>query len=146
MTLSEFHEGTIEAVRVTLCLREFECDPDHITGVLGIQPDETRRRGEDREIGVGRQISNRANQWALRSRSDSKDVNVQIRDILERLGEVAKRIEPGWHPFFDVVWKGNYLYAGSGPFYERDVLAGVAQIGAEIYQDIYQVDRNDLDE
>jgi hypothetical protein len=34
-----------------------------------------------------------------------------------------------------------YLYAGNGPFYETDVIAGIASWQAELFQDIYQVDQ-----
>ena len=44
---------------------------------------------------------------------------------------------------FNVLWKGNYLYAGSGPFYEADVVAEVAELDAAIWQGIYQVDQAD---
>jgi hypothetical protein len=140
VAISEFYEKTIESVRVSLCFHGFRCDPDHITAVLGIEPDQVQRAGEERETLGGHRVKDRANQWALDSRSASKDVNVQIRDLLVRVEACATSIDPEWDPFFNVVWKGNYLYAGSGPFYERDVLAGVAGIGAEIFQDIYQVD------
>jgi hypothetical protein len=146
MAISENYERTIEAVRVNLCFDDLDCDPDHITSVLQIQPDLVLRAGDTRELRGGKRIRNPTSQWALDSRSISKDVNVQIRDILERLDPVAHRIEPSWNPFFNVIWKGNYLYAGSGPFYERDVLAGIARIGGELFQDIYQIDRDDLRE
>jgi len=42
-----------------------------------------------------------------------------------------------------VLWKGNYLYAGSGPFYETDVLKGIACFDAELYHDIYQIDQSE---
>jgi hypothetical protein len=41
------------------------------------------------------------------------------------------------------LWEGNYLYAGSGPFYEADVIAGIATLGADLWQDIYQIDEDD---
>jgi len=35
------------------------------------------------------------------------------------------------------------LYAGSGPFYESDVLKGIACFDAELYHDIYQIDQRE---
>ena len=37
------------------------------------------------------------------------------------------------------------MYAGTGPFFEADVLHGIAQWDAELYQDIYYIDQ-DVDE
>ncbi len=42
-----------------------------------------------------------------------------------------------------MLWKGNYLYAGSGPFYESDVLKGIARFDSDLYQDIYQIDQSE---
>lgn len=48
-------------------------------------------------------------------------------------------------PTFAVMWKGNYLYAGSGPFYDADVIMRIASWRAELIQDIYQVDQEQND-
>ena len=139
MTLSSSHEGTIESVRVRFCFAEFSCDPDRITAALGLEPDLVLRVGDQRQLHGGARVPIRHSHWEIRSRSDSKDVNVQIRSLIALLDPVATKIDPTWNPFFDVIWEGNYLYAGSGPFYERDVVAGIARLNAEIFQDIYQV-------
>jgi hypothetical protein len=78
------------------------------------------------------------------SASNSKDINDHLRQLLVRLGAAKAPFDPEWgEPQFGILWKGNYLYAGSGPFYEPDVIAGVAGLGAALYQDIYQVDQDD---
>lgn len=46
-------------------------------------------------------------------------------------------------PSFSVTWFGNYLYAGSGPYYEADVLRGIASWDAMLWHDIYQVDQEE---
>jgi len=140
LTLSSSHEATIESVRVRFCLAEFSDDPDRITATLGIQPDLVLRVGDQRQLHGGVRVPIRHSHWEIRSRNDSKDVNVQIRSLIALLDPVVTKIDPAWNPFVDVIWKGNYLHAGSGPFYERDVIAGIARLGAEIFQDIYQVD------
>jgi hypothetical protein len=61
--------------------------------------------------------------------------------LIHRLAHVAPNYPPELGaPSFSVLWVGNYLYAGSGPFFEADVIAGVARLKASLYQDIYQVD------
>jgi hypothetical protein len=85
-----------------------------------------------------------ATSWNVSSRSPSKDVNVHFRELLARIAPAANRIEASWgEPSFGVTWKGSYLYAGSGPFYEPDVLAGIAALSAALYQDIFQIDQDE---
>jgi hypothetical protein len=141
MAISDFHASTIVEVRAYFGFDEFACDPDEITSALGIAPDEVRRKGEIRKLRGGREVRCPSNDWSIQSRSGSKDVNEHIRELFARLSGVSGRIRPEFGtPSFSVLWKGNYLYAGSGPFYEADVIAGIAALGAMLWQDIYQID------
>lgn len=144
MAISDIDALTVILVRVYFGFDEFACDPDEITEALKLQPDEVRRTGEFRTVGGGREIRERSNSWTLVSRVDSKDVNDHVRELLERLGSANDHFRPEFgRPSFSVLWKGNYLYAGSGPSYESDVIAGIASLGAELWQDIYQIDQED---
>jgi len=140
--LSEFYESTIIKVSAGFGFSDFNCDPGAITEVLGVQPDSMSRKGEDFLLPNGKAGVRPFNSWGITSRSESKDVNVHLRELLERLEgkEGSLRADFG-APSFGVIWKGNYLYAGSGPYYEADVLMGIARFGAELWQDIYQVDQ-----
>ncbi len=138
--LSSFYESTIVYVRVSFVFSDFDCPPSEVTNTLGIDPDEVIVKGEKRRLRNGKEIINVRNTWTIESTSGSKDVNEHIRQLLDRLASVYGKIPSEWSPYFDVQWKGNYLYAGSGPFYEADVLVGIAKLGADLFQDIYQVD------
>jgi hypothetical protein len=127
-------------VRVSLGFAEFDCDPAEITEAIGIQPDDVRRRGERRVVANGHEFSVPHNLWTVDSRAESEDPNVQIREILARLAGVQERIDPTWNPFFNVLWKSETLGAGSGPYFETDVIRGIAGIGAEIYLDLYALE------
>jgi hypothetical protein len=140
MALSDFYESTIEVVRAYFGFSEFECDPQEITSTLGVVPIEIQRKGEQRTLRNGHEITIPYNSWSIESNSDSKDINVHLRQLLQRLEGLEHRIQAEWKPYFSILWKGNYLYAGSGPFYEHDVLAGIVRCGADLWQDIYQVD------
>jgi hypothetical protein len=142
--LSEFYEATILKVRAGFGFSDFACDPGEITEALGLEPDTLSRKGEEFLLPTGKTGVRPFNSWGITSRSESKDVNVHLRDLLNRLEgkEGTLQAEFGT-PSFGVTWKGNYLYAGSGPFYEADVLMGIARFGAELWQDIYQVDQED---
>ena len=82
--------------------------------------------------------------WCIKSRIDSKDVNEHLRQILSRIeGRQSRWKAEFGEPSFSVIWKSNDLYAGNGPFYEADVLAGIVSWKAMLYQDIYQVDQDE---
>jgi hypothetical protein len=46
---------------------------------------------------------------------------------------------------FGITWKNNYLYAGTGSFFEAYVLQGIVRWKAELCQDIYQIDQEEKD-
>jgi len=138
--LSDFYASTIVKVRADFGFSQFAVDPSEITSVLGIPPSDLRRKGEERII-AGKPFIVPFNNWLISSSSESKDINVHLRELLDQVLPISERFRPDWNtPSFSVLWKGTYLYAGSGPFYEPDVIHGIAQIGADLWQDIYQVD------
>ena len=144
MSLSEFHASTIVKVEASFGFAEFACMPDEITDRLGITPDGVRTKGEPHPTPLNPEQRVPFSSWHIESSSSSKDINDHLRQLLARLGAAKGPFDPKWgEPSFGVLWKGNYLYAGSGPFYEPDVIAGVAALGAALYQDIYQVDQDD---
>jgi hypothetical protein len=142
MALSEFYESTIIEAKASFGYGQFDCDPDTITRTLGIPPDEIMRKGDRHTIPSGKIIKRPFNSWGIISRSTSKDVNVHLRELLNRLGERYELGKKEWgSPSFGIVWKNNYLYAGTGPFFESDILEGIARWKADLYQDIYYVDQ-----
>lgn len=144
MSLSEFYESTILKARASFRFFNFEYDPDEITKAMGFDPDRIDRKGKIRQLPSGRESEMLFNIWEIDSQGESKDINDHLRMILRRIEGKQKRLKPEFGPpSFDVLWKCNYLYAGSGPFYEPDVIAGIASWGAILYQDIYQVDQDD---
>jgi hypothetical protein len=144
MELSDFYQSTIILVRAYFGFSDFSCNPDEITTALGIEPDEVIVKGSKRTLRNGRITENLSNSWSICSRNASKDVNVHIRELFQRFAGKEEAIRKDFgNPSFSVLWKGNYLYAGSGPFYEADVIKGIATLGANLWQDIYQVDQSD---
>jgi hypothetical protein len=141
MAISDFHASTIVKVAAYFGFSEFAGDPDEITRVLGIQPDEVGRKGAAKRGRRGHIIHRPFNSWSMVSRSGSKDVNDHLRNLLDRLNGVASDLPKEFgEPTFSILWKGTYLYAGSGPFFETDVIAGIARLRASLWQDIYQVE------
>lgn len=142
VSIDETFLREITDVRVSLVFIDFEADPNEITEALGIEPDEAQRKGEVRIVARGGEFSSPHNLWSLKSDVSSKDPNVQIRDLLYRIEGVKQKIDPAWNPSFNVLWKSTILGAGSGPFYERDVIEGMAEIGADLFQDLYLVEED----
>ena len=141
--LSDFYLSTIVAVRASFGFSKFACLPEEISLALGLEPTDARREGENRVV-RGKLFRVPFSTWSLSSTSGSKDVNVHLRELLDRVQPVARSIEARWNaPAFSVMWQGTYLYAGSGPFYEADVVRGIASLRADLWQDIYQIDDRD---
>jgi hypothetical protein len=139
--LSEFHESTIIDVKAAFGFSEFECPLDRITEAMGLEPDSAFEKGETFALPDGKSGERAISHWSISSVTTSQDVNVHLRELLFRLEGKEALLRPEFGtPGFYVTWKGNYLYAGSGPFYEADVLQGIARFGGELWQDIYQVD------
>jgi hypothetical protein len=143
VTLSEFYESTIVGVSASFGFSGFSCEPEEITAFLQIEPSEVMVKGEARPIRGGLTIRTVESSWYVESTEDSKDVNVHLRHLLSRIptGNLPFPEQFG-PPSFSVLWKGNYLYAGSGPFYESDVLIGIARLNAMLWHDIYQIDED----
>ena len=147
MALSEFYKSTIIEANASFGYSNFSCDPDEITRVLGITPDEIMRKGEEWTTSTGKIRTRPFNSWHIASKSTSKDVNVHIRNLLKRLGKKHELVKKKWGKgSFGITWKNNYLYAGTGPFFEVDVLQGIARWHAELYQDIYQIDQDEVND
>ena len=143
MALSpQFAEG-IHRVRVDFGFSRFDCDPDEITTALGVVPDEIRRRGEARQMQGGRLFTAPFSSWSISRKLGSTDVNDQCRELLRRLDGCASRLDPRWGvPTFSVLYEATHLHGGNGPFFEADVVRGIASFGAELWQDIYALDED----
>ncbi len=145
MALSEFYESTIIEAKASFGYSNFACDPDQITRVLGITPDEITRKGEEWTTPAGKIRARPFNSWGITSKTSSKDVNFHLRNLLKRLGKKHELVQKKWGKgSFGITWKNNYLYAGTGPFFEVGVLQGIARWQAELYQDIYQIDQDEI--
>ena len=141
MALAPQFAESIKKVRVTFGFAQFDCDPAAITAALGIAPDELRRQGEQRSARGGRVMSVPFSTWSISSTSGSKDVNDHCRELLKRLAGAVARFDPAWGlPSFSVLYKATHLCCGNGPFFEADVVQGIAALGAQLWQDIYSIE------
>jgi hypothetical protein len=108
-----------------------------------LTPDEIRRKGENRALPTGSVFAVPFSSWSIESRSGSKDVNDHLRELLARLKGREVRILPQWGvPSFGILYKATHLGTGNGPFFEADVIEGIALCKAELWQDIYALDED----
>lgn len=146
MGINELHASHIRQVRVSFSISGQSLLPEQVTKAIGIQPDQSAQKGDEKRnnqreiIGVHSESF-----WVLSTEGkiESKDINDHLRHLLSLLlpyrETILKFAEDG-ETYFDVLWKSTYLYAGTGPVIERGCLYGVAQLGAGMGFDIYQVD------
>ena len=145
MALHEVFESMIAEASASFGFSGFSCDPDGITAALGIPPDDLMRKGQERTVGArGRIITNPLNSWSISSSGNSKDVNDHLRELLERLAGKRSLLDPAFgEPCFGIMWKASFLQQGTGPYYEPDVLHGIALLGATLYQELIAVDESE---
>lgn len=106
MALSESYESTILEGKATFGFSNFECDPSEITKILRITPDGVMRKGEVWVTKSGKALARPFNSWWIESRSTSKDVNIHLRELLERLGTRYECARSEWGKAnFGVTWK-----------------------------------------
>ena len=89
--------------------------------------------------------------WALgtRGKLESKDVREHFHYLLAFLlphAGALRDFAQGGETYFDVVWKSTYLYAGTGPIFDAESLRGIAELGASMGFDIYQIDEEPHDD
>ena len=146
MVLNPHHEAHIRGVAVTFSVSAPDLDPDAVTVATGLQPDRQARRGDERRNRAGKLLGfEQEGWWALgtRGKLDSKDVRVHFHYLHAQLlphAALIRAFAEGGETYFDVVWKSTYLYAGTGPIFDADSIRGIAELGAGMGFDIYQVD------
>lgn len=130
--------GMYFEVKTTFGFGDTEEDPDEITEIIGMEPDEKRKKGDPSKILPGK--INQFNEWLLITTPDvSIDMEDQIDIIINRLKPVKDNIirysqlSP---PFLNLTIKS---YGGDRPLinYRNDVIKFLAEINAETGVDLY---------
>jgi hypothetical protein len=147
VTLHELHQAHIGRVAVTVTIEHPDLVPEQLTAALGITPDTSCRRGDAEHVGT-RSIPAATGSWSLKSTPhvDSKDVNEHLGFLLKQLHPHAEAIRArsrGGQVYVDVLWESSYLYAGTGPVIAAERLAGLADLGAALGFDIYEIPAQD---
>ena len=144
--LSEEHESHIGRVQVSFVLSATDLDPDEVTEMTGLTPDESAKRGDERRNYKGQLITpHKEGFWIISSQGkvESKDINDHFDFLLDILLPHRKTFlqiidELNGETYFDVLWTSSYLYAGTGPLISRQALRGISELGASMGFDIYQ--------
>src|SRR5207237_5553333 len=79
-------------ISVRLVINRFACDPDHITKLLGIQPDAVWRIGDDLSFQSDRKRTD--NGWAIESKvSNTVDLDAHVAAILRVIGNAKSHFK-----------------------------------------------------
>lgn len=150
MSINELHASHIGRVGVDFFVASPSLNPSEVTEALGIQPDKFARRGDERRNNTGGLLSpHEEGFWLLSSKGkvqgklESKDIDEHLMFLLKLLlphKEVILRFAEGGETSFSALWESSYLYAGTGPVISHECVAGIAQLGADIGFDIYQIE------
>jgi hypothetical protein len=149
MGMNELNASHIRKVEVNFWISSESLNPDEVTQAIGILPDHSGLRGDEKINNVGHIIGNHSEGfWILSTENkvQSKDINDHFRYLLSQLlphREAILRSAEGGETYFDILWQSTYLYAGTGPVIESDCLQGVAQLEAGMGFDIYQIDEEE---
>jgi hypothetical protein len=153
MSINALHAAHIGRVGVDFYLSLPSLDPSKVTEGLGLQPDESAKRGDERKNYAGDLLSpHEEGFWVLSSKGkvngelQSKDINEHIMFLLKLLlphRESILRFAAGGETYFSVLWESSYLYAGTGPDISRECIEGISQLGAGLGFDIYQIEEAD---
>ena len=140
--ISKYDLRYVTEAYASFSLTGFEMNPNEISQKLNLTPLSVEVKGEPIELPKGGSYLSEENMWHIRSSVNSLDVNDHLKELLDRLEtNEADLDESMGKSVFTVTYLNNYLYAGSGPTLESEVVARIGKFNAEIAFDIYQVDQ-----
>jgi Domain of unknown function (DUF4279) len=128
-----------DEISVRLVITGFACDPHHITKLLGIQPDEAWRIGD--ELSFTSEHKRIDNGWAIVSKiSNTVDLDAHVAAILEAIGNAKshfKNLPQGSTVYLSCGITVNQGPGGPSVVFSPQMVASLAELGAEIGIDIY---------
>lgn len=131
--------NTTDEISARLVITGFACDPQHITKLLGIQPDAIWRIGDALSFISERKRTD--NGWVIVSKiSNTVDLDAHITAILEAVGNAKSRFKK--LPQGSTVYLSCGITVNRGPggpsiVFSPQMVASLAELGAEIGIDIY---------
>lgn len=151
MEISESHAAHIGRVKVEFWLSGGSLDPAAVSQMVGTPGDVAAHAGDPRVAKNGVVLSPyNEGIWRLSSRERIqatgralKDVNEHFRCLLRILlphRDALIALARTGRASFDVLWESSYLYAGTGPVLDADSIRGIADLGADLGFDIYQIE------
>jgi hypothetical protein len=156
MAISSLYASHIRRVNAYFTLTSVSLAPSEITRQTGITPDFSETSGDPRYSPRGRlQSYHREGSWGieglprLKAEGDArKGINEHIQVLLDVLLPrreivlaLARRMKAEID--FGILWESTYLYAGTGPMFTPQNMAGMAALGAGLSFDIYQINEPD---
>jgi len=133
------HATIADEISVRLVVTGFACDPDHITKLLGIQPDVVWRIGDDLSFTSDRKRTD--NGWGIESKvSNTVDLDAHVAAILRVIGNAKsnfKHLPQGSTISLSCGITVNQGPGGPSMVFSPQMVAILAELGAEISIDLY---------
>lgn len=126
-------------VSAAYLLTDFECDPDQISEMLGIQPTKAWKIGEP----IGKTILRRKqNGWMLNIQIlNSEDLEEHITELLNKLSPIWDRVVKLSQLYYAEINCVVYSYEAQGPglHLDKKTLEKIVELNAEIDLDYYSL-------
>ncbi len=133
------HTTIADEISVRLVVTGFACDPDHITKLLGIQPDVVWRIGDDLSFTSDRKRTD--NGWGIESKvSNTVDLDAHVAAILRVIGNAKsnfKHLPQGSTISLSCGITVNQGPGGPSMVFSPQMVAILAELGVEISIDLY---------
>ena len=154
MSISPEHASHIRGLNVAFMLFGQDLDPDALSTRLGIPAHSSACKGDERRGPKGQLLGHHRQGWwridsspLLTATGDArKDINEHLKVLLDLLlpkRDLVLEFAARGESYFDVLWESTYLYAGTGPLIDAEYLRGVADLGAGMGFDIYQINEEE---
>lgn len=141
--ISKYDLKYVVRTYASFSLSNSDMHPKEITERLNLNPLSIEVKGEWIGLPKGGGYFAEENHWYIRSTSDSLDINIHLSELLDLIEPIANKFETSMgYPEFTITYLNNYLYAGSGPTIESEIVARIGKLNATMSFDIYQVDQD----
>jgi len=133
------HTTMADEISARLVVTGFDCDPDHITKLLDIQPDAVWRVGDDLSFTSDRKRTD--NGWTIESKiRNTVDLDAHVAAILRVIGNAKSNFKHLPHGSTISLSCGITVNQGPGGpsmVFSPQMVAILAELGAEIGIDLY---------
>ena len=135
------YKTDIDRISVSLWINGFECSPEEITRQLGVQPSETRIKGEKRFVSKKAKapMINKENSWRLKSElPQTVEPDKHLEFLLKQLNPHKKAFLELTKKYETIISFGiDWNYCNPGITLDKSLLIELAELNVEVDFDMY---------